>query len=204
MRPIFLIALLVFFTGCSTVTSRQPVGSQPCPIDDAKLWNGHWMVVSDSPAQPLVIQVVDAPAGLVRVTYIQAPSSPSTADPAGAATYPTVSSFLVQLRKEGDVVVGNLYAVEEFALAGKTSKVESQDEFFWFLLTVGDKGPAVAILPNAERLGELVEAKELRGTKKDGNVTLEGLTPDEFARLIADAKAFHYTKPLTIMRAVSE
>lgn len=196
MRLCLLLFTLFFFTGCASVSSRQLVGSQPYVIDDAKVWTGDWVILTDGNAQPVVIQVADAATGLLRMTYIQ---TPSAAD-AKADSYPTVSSCLIQLRAEGSRVMGNMHTIEEFSLGGKTSTVEMKDEFLWFLLEVGAKGQMVAIIPNAETIGAMVENHQLRGEKKEGSVVLEGMTSDELKAVLGNAEAMRYTTPMTIIR----
>jgi hypothetical protein len=63
-HPISFALLAAFlFTGCTSVTSRKPVGDQPVTLDP-KVWNGVW---TDDDEAVLLMRVKDATNGIVEV-----------------------------------------------------------------------------------------------------------------------------------------
>ena len=201
MRFSLLLLVVLFFAGCTTVTSRQLVGSEPYPIEDPKAWHGHWTILSEDASQPITITVANASEGILRMTYVQVPDTPAAASDTSVDQYPDVVSCLVQLRKQGDAVIGNMHTVDQFDRKAKTSEVESTDKYLWFLLELGKEGPMMAFVPEAAKLAKLVESKELTGTVKDGNVEFESLSSEQLTNLLESPESFTYRHPLVILKA---
>ncbi len=155
-----LIGLLLL-AGCTSVTSRQPVGAQPVTLDP-KVWNGTW---TDDDEAVLFLWVKDATNGVLEV-----------AGPNITETGITLEKFDVHIRKTGDWWWASFK--EEKAPAFTFVRVSEPGTYL--LAWSPDPAAFVARIKAGLLKGELL--KDTEG-KESGSVVLDELPPEHLRAL---------------------
>ncbi|MEW5763639.1 MAG: hypothetical protein ACOYXN_06545 [Acidobacteriota bacterium] len=162
-----------WLVGCAAVTSSRPVGEGPALLS-ADEWDGTW--IGGEVSVTLVVE--DPQKGLLRVFWAESKREG-----------PVLESYRVEVRRTGDWTFGNVADAESGG-------------WFWALVAKRE-GRIVVLLPDADRMGSLVERGALPGVQAEGSVRLGPLTEDHVRRLMDDPSgvcAFDWKDPLVLIR----
>ncbi|MEW6758882.1 MAG: hypothetical protein AB1347_11730 [Acidobacteriota bacterium] len=162
-----------WLVGCASVTSSRPVGEALAPLSAGE-WDGTW--IGGEMAVTLVVE--DPQKGQLRVFWAEAKREG-----------PVLESYRVEVRRTGDWTFGNVADAESGG-------------WFWALVAKRE-GQIVVLLPDADRIGALVESGALPGAKVEGSVRLGPLTADHVRRLVEDPSGvcpFDWREPLVLTR----
>ena len=182
--PVVCTLACAALTGCSTVTSVEPIGKQPLVLV-ADEWDGTWSDSEDF----LEIRVIDPDAGRLEAAWIEIGDDGFE-----------LERVEVLLRQSGSSVFGNAREL------GRNGEVESggdvETQFVFFRLSrEGDK--LILWDPKLEAFRSLVEAGTLPGTvTEDGDVVLEPMTTEQLEWLSSDrsSELWDWTEPGILRR----
>ena len=169
-----MLGMVAVLVGCDCVTSSHPVGDEVSSIEISD-WEGQWSFTGES-GKVLVIEVEDPTNALLKVTTFPRDSEsppPSTA----------------LLRSTGDDVFVSI-AINP-----------TQDKFLWF--KVANHGDSMLVwLPDAPKLGQLVDDGVLPGKTVDRNVELEWLSAENLALIASEEEGvlFDWKNPWVLRR----
>jgi len=208
MKPIncfmFLLVVLFFLSGCSAVTSLNPVGTNPIQIqkDD---WEGCWCSGVEKEEMFLFVWVKDKDKGVLRIGVVAEVKEEKDL---------ILMKFDVQLRQGKSSVFGNIL-FKEFA-QGDAKEDETNEllekSYFWFMIKNVD-GSIVIYLPNAVTFKELVKEGKLKGetvknsSNKFASDDIVICEPTDKITQFIDSydysgKLFDWESPLTFWRIV--
>ncbi len=163
-----------FLSGCSTVTSIEPLGERPKQVLAAE-WAGTWLHQD----HPVVIRVADPQEGRIEVAWVE--------EKQGAFR---LESYLIALRESGDWVFGNV------------SEADKTGHNYWGVLRKEDRQITIWT-PDPERCAALIKSGTISGTvNKDGDVTLDRLTPAQTLGVVSGEQGgcLSWSEPLVFFR----
>ncbi len=152
---VFVLAVIFFLSGCSTLISLNPVGANPLQIqkDD---WEGVWWGGDEEEKREVYfIWVKDKDNGILRIGVVGVDKEKKDL---------TLMKFDVQLRQGKSSVFGNIL-FKEFSLEyekGDKTKEVLENSYLWFTIKNVDN-IIIIDLPDAKAFKELVIEGKLKG-----------------------------------------
>ena len=194
----FSLIVLFFLSGCSTVTSLNPVGTNPLQIEKED-WEGVWCSGAEEEKGVFFIWVRDKDNGILRMGYVEEDKREKDL---------TLIKFDVQLRKGKSSVFGNILHKE----IDKEKDINEllEKSYLWFMIMNVD-GSIIIYKPNAITFKELVEEGKLKGetvssSKRYGSDIVLFEPTDKITEFIDShddsGKLFEWKSPWTFRRIV--
>ena len=157
IKPIncFMFSLVVvfFLSGCSTVTSLNPVGTNPLQIEKDD-WEGVWCSGAGEEKGVFFIWVKDKDKGILRIGVVKEDEKEED---------PTLVKFDVQLRQGKSSVFGNILFKELFFKEKEMNELIGKSYLWFRIKNVG--GSIVIHVPNDNNFEKLVREGKLKGKK---------------------------------------
>ena len=173
-----MVALLVF-SGCSTVTTTQPLSSDPKPIDKEQ-FEGVWL------SNDQLLHVMFADNGVGKIAGLEWKDD----------QFNIARGEMIVADADGK----NLLSVR-FEEDGKWP-----DEYFFVEYKFSEQGDLILWAPDPEAFKTLVEEKKLKGTvkqdKNSTNVTITNM-PEVFLKVVnsqESMKLFEYKEPVILKK----
>lgn len=166
---------LLVGSGCATVTSSEPVGTEPVSLAEEE-WEGTWRIVGS--AGVVVVRVDDAENGVLELAGISEKDDQFQ-----------LEKMRCLIRKSGDWTFANL-------------QNEENETYAWLRIEKSNHG-VIGWLPDYERIGKLLDEDKLSGNRPEKNsIVLDELTDAEYEVLMdKDAPpCVDWENPLVLVR----
>lgn len=187
-------AVLLGAIGCQSVTSYQPVGTEPATLDPAE-WDGRWLMMGDW----VPVRVADAENGVIEF------------GPPEEVEEEEAQPLRMSIRSAGDWLFLNISSEEIEKLEGGGDPEAEPDEekepvtYLWGRVT-NRENQVTFWLPDFEKFSDLVEAGalpgELPGGEDGDKVILKELTPEHLEIVMSGEHGvlFKWDEPVALCR----
>jgi len=189
----FSLFVVLFLSGCSTLTSLNPVGANPLQIEKDD-WEG--FLYAGGKGRDVVfcfVMVKNKDNGTLRVAFIQEHKNEKRKDF-------TVKKLDIQLRQSKSAVFGN-FLFKDYAKEDEINEI-NEESYVWFMIK--HSGDSIVIqLPDPHKFEELVKEEKLKGNRESNCIVISEPTDKitEFIDSSETDKLFGWHK-LTFRRIV--
>lgn len=195
-----LACIAAVLGACDTVTSPVPLGQQSAAIE-AGDWQGRWYNAEGD----LDLEVIDGPAGLVRIAYDddgEFREMDLQLRTAGEWTFASVTEK--DFEESEGLATSPCSPVE--APATDVPECEEQPRAYLWARIEMNPDAIIAWSPDAEVFVRLVESGLLPGTVSEGSVVLGSLTAEHYQIITSSAHGvvLDWEHPMVFFRAKPE